>query len=254
MKKFQDRKLSLVAHRGCRSLYPENTLPGFRKAIELGVHAIEFDVHRTADDHLVVTHDHTLERCSNGTGKVCDHTLAELKALDFGSWKDEKFKGTQIPILSEVLDLLVTESDPALQILIELKANDNLCTEMVLAEIRKRNITQRTVVLSFYANQLAYLHTLAPELRLQGFMKDQYTVSVPEIYDLTMRVCLFGDRLTREEISFFHSINIEVDHCPVNTEEALDKILEYDVDTITSDAPDIIMPLLEARGFSRIPV
>ena len=194
------RTFHVVAHRGCRSLYPENTLEGFRKAIKLGVDAIEFDVHPTRDGKLVITHDNTLERCSNGTGMVHDHTLEELKALDFGSWKGEQFRGTQIPTLEEALNLILAESAPGLQLLVELKENDNRCTEQVLDEIRRRNIQHRTIILSLYANQLKYVHSLEPGLRVQGFPMDNYLVKEPDIYDLTMRVCLFrnSNRLTRE--------------------------------------------------------
>jgi len=242
-----NRRFYVVAHRGCRSLYPENTLPGFKKAIELGVDAIEFDVHPTKDRQLVVTHDDTLERCSNGTGPVHDLTLAELKALDFGAWKGEAFRGTRIPALDEVLDLIVAESDPKLQILIELKENDFACTEQVLDVIRAKGIMSRTVVLSFYANQLKHLHELEPVLRLQGFPAECYAVSEPDVYDWTMRVCLFRDRLTKENADKFHDLNIEVDTVPVNTAEDLDLIRNFDLDTITTDAPDVIMPLLIER-------
>lgn len=242
------RKFHVVAHRGCRSLYPENTLEGFRKAIELGVDAIEFDVHPTRDGKLVITHDHTLERCSSGTGTVHDYTLEELKALDFGSWKSEKFRGTQIPTLEEVLDLILAESAPELQILVELKENDCRCTEQVLDEIRRRKIQNRTIVLSLYANQLKYIHSLEPGLRVQGFPMENYAVKEPDIYDLTMRVCLFPDKLKRENVEFFHALNIEVDTVPVNTPEDLERILPFDLDTITTDAPDVIMPLLRERG------
>ena len=78
------RFFKVVGHRGMPSRYPENTLPSFKAAIEAGVDAIEFDVHPTCDGRLVVTHDDTLERCSNGSGPVHDRTLAELRKLDFG--------------------------------------------------------------------------------------------------------------------------------------------------------------------------
>lgn len=250
------RTFHVVAHRGCRSLYPENTLEGFRKAIELGVDAIEFDVHPTRDGKLVITHDNTLERCSNGTGMVHDCTLEELKALDFGSWKGEQFRGTRIPTLEEVLDLILAESAPGLQLLVELKENDNRCTEQVLDEIRRRNIQHRTIILSLYANQLKYVHSLEPGLRVQGFPMDNYIVKEPDIYDLTMRVCLFrnSSRLTQEAVKFFHDLNIEVDTVPVNTAEDLEMIRDFDLDTITTDAPDVIMPLLRERGLRPKPV
>ena len=236
------RSFQVVAHRGCRSLYPENTLEGFRKAISLGV------VHPTRDGKLVITHDDTLERCSNGTGMVRDRTLAELKALDFGLWKGEKFRGTQIPTLEELLDLLLAESAPELQILIELKENDLHCADQVLEEIRRRKIRERTIVLSGYANLLKYVHDQEPDLRVQGFPMEDYKIKEPDIYNLTMRVCLFRRRLTRENVEFFHSLNMEVDTVPVNSAEDLDLVLPFDLDTITTDAPDVIMPLLKERG------
>ena len=242
------RSFQVVAHRGCRSLYPENTLEGFRKAISLGVDAVEFDVHPTRDGKLVITHDDTLERCSNGTGMVHDHTLAELKALDFGSWKGEQFRGTQIPTLEELLDLLLAESAPELQLLIELKENDLHCAGQVLEEIRRRKIRERTIVLSGYANLLKYVHDQEPDLRVQGFPMEDYKIKEPDIYNLTMRVCLFRRRLTRENVEFFHSLNMEVDTVPVNTAEDLDLVLPFDLDTITTDAPDVIMPLVKKRG------
>ena len=249
-----NRKFQLVAHRGCRSLYPENTLPGFRKAVQLGVDAIEFDVHPTRDGALVVTHDDTIDRCSNGTGKVHDYTLAELKAFDFGLWKGEEFRGTQIPTFDEVLDLILGESDPALQLLIELKEDDFHCTEQILEIIRRRRIEKRVVVLSFFANQLKHLHKLAPDLRLQGFPMENYAVREPDIYDYTMRVCLFNDKLNHENVKFFHDLNIEVDTVTFNSAEDLDRVCEFDLDTITSDAPDVIMPLLHERGLRPEPV
>ncbi|MBS1368400.1 MAG: zinc-binding dehydrogenase [Lentisphaeria bacterium] len=251
-----NRLFEVVAHRGCRSLFPENTLEGFRKAIELGVDAIEFDVHPTRDRKLVITHDDTIDRCSSGTGLVRDYTLDELRAFDFGLWKGEEFRNTRIPTLEEVLDLILAESGPRLQILIELKENDSRCTEQVLAEIRRRHIQPRTIVLSNYANQLKYLHSLEPGLRLQGFPMECYTVREPDIYDLTMRVCLFRNRgrLTHEAVKFFHDRNIEVDTVPVNTAKDLEQIREFDLDTITTDAPDVIMPLLREQGLRPLPV
>lgn len=249
-----NRKFQLVAHRGCRSLYPENTLPGFRKAVQLGVDAIEFDVHPTRDGALVVTHDDTIDRCSNGIGNVHDYTLVELKTFDFGFWKGEAFRGTQIPTFDEVLDLILGESDPALQLLIELKEDDFHCTEQILEIIRRRRIEKRVVVLSFFANQLKHLHKLAPDLRLQGFPMENYAVREPDIYDYSMRVCLFKDKLNHENVKFFHDLNIEVDTVPVNSAEDLDRVCEFDLDTITSDAPDVIMPLLHERGLRPEPV
>jgi len=95
----------LGAHRGNADEFPENTLAAFRSAIELSVDLVECDVHLTADGQLAVIHDHLLDRTTSGTGPVREHTMAELQALDAGSWKDARFRGERIPELSEVLGL-----------------------------------------------------------------------------------------------------------------------------------------------------
>lgn len=92
------RPIVRVAHRGASAHYPENTCLAFRKAIEQGVDALEIDVHRTADDELVILHDATLDRTTTGAGRVRDHTWAQLRSLDAG-------RGEPIPTLAEVIQL-----------------------------------------------------------------------------------------------------------------------------------------------------
>ncbi len=96
----------IIGHRGLPCLAPENTLASFQKAIEQRFSCVEFDVQMTQDGHLVVFHDETLERTTNGSGRVEQHTLAELKKLEAGSWFSPAFLGTRIPTLREVLSLL----------------------------------------------------------------------------------------------------------------------------------------------------
>lgn len=92
------------AHRGAMESHPENTLPAFREAVKAGAHMIEFDAQLTKDNELVVMHDATVDRTTNGTGKVSELTLAEIKKLDAGSWKSAEFAGLQVPTFREVLD------------------------------------------------------------------------------------------------------------------------------------------------------
>ena len=238
------RFFKVVGHRGMPSRYPENTLPSFRAAIEAGVDAIEFDVHPTRDGRLVVTHDDTLERCSNGTGPVRDRTFEELRILDFGSWKESKFAGTQIPSLEEVIDLACGMSG-TVELLIELKEDDPACALAVLEEITKRELLHRVVVLSFYANLLKLLHEREPRLRVQGFPIETFARSEPDAYEWLFRLCLWRDGITREKIDFFHARGIEVDVCPVDSREELEAIRNLEVDTVTTNAADVLMPLLQ---------
>lgn len=96
---------AIVAHRGLLKHAPENTLANFRACIELGV-GFEFDVARTSDGHLVCIHDDTVDRTTNGQGKVAETTLERLRSLDAGSWFDPKFAGQKVPTIDEVLALI----------------------------------------------------------------------------------------------------------------------------------------------------
>jgi glycerophosphoryl diester phosphodiesterase len=96
----------IIAHRGFKRKYPENTLTAFEASIDAGAKMIELDVTLSRDRKVLVIHDDTLDRTTNGKGPVQKYTLAELRRLDAGSWFDSRFKGEQIPTLEEVLGLI----------------------------------------------------------------------------------------------------------------------------------------------------
>ncbi|MEE3371872.1 MAG: glycerophosphodiester phosphodiesterase family protein [Planctomycetota bacterium] len=96
----------ICAHRGASDTHPENTITAFREAIRLGAHMIEFDVALTADGALVLMHDATLDRTTNGTGPVSARSLSELQELDAGGWKADSFRGERIPTLAEALAMM----------------------------------------------------------------------------------------------------------------------------------------------------
>jgi glycerophosphoryl diester phosphodiesterase len=98
------RHVNVVAHRGASHDRPENTIPAFEYALELGVDLLEFDVRLTADGHAVVIHDATVDRTTNGSGAIQDLTLGEIQELDAGLYLDAEYEGTIIPTLDEVLD------------------------------------------------------------------------------------------------------------------------------------------------------
>ena len=99
-------KTQIIAHRGYRAVAPENTLPAFEAALAYQPDMLEMDVHRTLDGHLVVIHDEKVDRTTNGTGFVKDMTLAEIKSLDAGIYKEPKMVGVTIPTFDEFLTFL----------------------------------------------------------------------------------------------------------------------------------------------------
>ena len=121
----------LCAHRGAMATHPENTLPAFFSAIEAGAHMIEFDVALTIDGKMVVIHDATVDRTTDGTGRVDELTLEEIKKLDAGSWKSPEFAGEPIPTLNEVLEIMPGN----VWLNVHLKGNDFLGS-MVAEKIR----------------------------------------------------------------------------------------------------------------------
>lgn len=111
--------MMLCGHRGVASLAPENTLAGMRKVRELGLNWVEIDVQLTRDGTPVVIHDQTVNRCTNGRGKVGDHELQQLQQLDAGSWFGEAFRGEPVPTLEQLLSLC---RELAIKVNIELKS------------------------------------------------------------------------------------------------------------------------------------
>ena len=125
----------ICAHRGENHTNPENTLSAFKAAVSLGAHMIEFDVRMTKDGYLVIMHDKTVDRTTNGKGLVSEYTLKQIKELDAGSWKSERFKGEKVPLLSEVLDVIPGN----IWINVHLKGDAKLGEETAKMLIEKRH-------------------------------------------------------------------------------------------------------------------
>ncbi len=117
---------TVIAHRGASAYAPENTLAAFRLAAEMGAPWIELDCSLSRDGHAIVMHDLAVDRTTNGAGLVRALSLAELKNLDAGAWKDPRHAGERVPVLEEVLDFARNR----LRVLIEIKSMDDLGNEL----------------------------------------------------------------------------------------------------------------------------
>ena len=105
------KTVQVAAHRGNSAYFPENTLPAFASALELPVDMLEFDLHMTRDGQIIMMHDHMVDRTTDGTGLIRDLTLAQIKKLDAGVWKDPRFAGTRVPTFVEFLEMLKDRPD-----------------------------------------------------------------------------------------------------------------------------------------------
>jgi glycerophosphoryl diester phosphodiesterase len=140
------KKPIIFAHRGASAYAPENTMAAFKKALELGSGGIELDVHMTKDGQIVVIHDETIDRTSDGRGKVRDMTLPELLQYDFGSWFSDDYVGERIPTLEQVMEYL-HDWDGILNI--EIKEADTGVESAVIALINKYGMRDRVIISSF---------------------------------------------------------------------------------------------------------
>ncbi|MEZ8720259.1 glycerophosphodiester phosphodiesterase family protein [Vibrio pomeroyi] len=145
----------IVGHRGVAGTHPENTKASIEQAAKLGLKWIEVDIQPTQDDQLVVCHDHTLERCSDGKGRVDEHTLAELRQLDFGSWKSEQFAGEKILTLEELL-ALVEQYDLSVNLEIKVDSRHQAphVVDLLHSELIRSNLDTDRVLLSSFSHQV----------------------------------------------------------------------------------------------------
>lgn len=229
-------RVAVIGHRGARNLEPENTLRSFRKALELGVDYIETDVHRTRDNHLVLIHDDTVDRTTSGTGQVNELALAQVRALDAG-------KGEQVPTLLEALELVRGR----VPLHVELK--DPSAVELTLQQLSAQGMEDQVYATSFDTALLQRARALRPALRLEHIFGEPPPDAIQRAVSVGARraSCHFT-KLTRQFVDGCHAAGIEVIAWPPNTREEQIQAVEYGVDLICSDRPDVALATLAELG------
>lgn len=167
-------QIQVIGHRGAAGLAPENTLPSFEMAIQRGLNWVEFDVCLTKDNFPVVFHDTWINRCSNGSGKISQLLLSELKCLDFGAWYSEKYKNEKI---LELNDLLVYLKKKRVNFNLEIKCHEGVryqdLVQAVIEELQTQNISPDTIIVSsFNRNALNYFHKNCPDYPTAILLKE----------------------------------------------------------------------------------
>jgi len=169
IEKLQNRQAVFVAaHRGWKSAYPENTLLGFAKALELGVDMLEFDLRFSKDKVIMVIHDETVDRTTNGTGNISDFTAQELKQLDAGGWFGKVFEGLKIPTFEELCELLAPYPEVLLNVEIKPSPDAKEVADAAISMLEKYGYLSRCVFTSFDAEVLTHIFD-GYRLKTQGF-------------------------------------------------------------------------------------
>ncbi len=163
-----------IAHRGASGIAPENTLTAFRKAIAIGVDAVELDLHGTADGEVVVIHDATLDRTTNHQGLVNQTALETIKRADAGGWFAAEFAGEPVPTLTEALECIGENAIALLEI------KDPMIAETVVAKIRETQTLNLTVIISFHTTVLQTVRSLEPRIPTGWLIGDNNNQVPPE--------------------------------------------------------------------------
>lgn len=234
----------VVAHRGASHAAPENTLAAFRQAAAEGAHYIEFDVACTADGELVVLHDDTVDRTTDGRGPVRELTLKQLRELDAGRWKGERFAGERVPTLDETLALA---AELGLGVYIEWKPMLAAVPHAVsdtLQCVQRHGLEGRTVVQSFAPDLVAAGAATGAGWRVEllTFRPRPDAIATVQQFGAT-GYNPFHLFVTRALVERLHEANIRVTPWTVNPPWAMRRLARY-CDGIITDRPARLCQLL----------
>ena len=232
----------IFAHRGACAHAPENTLAAFELAPAQRADAIELDVKLSADGQAVVIHDPTVDRTTDGRGRVRDLTLAQLKALDAGSSFSEKYREERIPTLAEVFESVGQRTFINVELTNYTTPRDDL-VETVCALLRKFNLQKRVIFSSFLASNLTRAAAYLPEVprgllamngllgawaRSFGFAFGKYQALHPYLKDVTP-----------QQVQRVHRLQRRIHVWTVNLEEDMRQLFQWNVDGIFTDDPQL---------------
>lgn len=267
-----EKQLDIQGHRGCRGLYPENSLPAFNKAIELGVTTLELDIAITKDNEVVVSHEPFMRRtiCFNPKGEeipeemdmkhnLYEMTHSEIKQFDCGTklhptYPDQKKLKTYKPLLSEVFELAKTKN-PDIKFNIEIKSKPEYYgiytpqpdeyVKIVLDEIEESGLFSNVNLQSFDLVILEEIKKQSPNMSVALLVDEDETIATkleklsykPEIISPYFRL------LTSEIINEYHAQNYLIIPWTVNEEQDMFKMLRWNVDGIITDYPDRLIEI-----------
>jgi len=252
----------LGCHRGDRTNFPENTMPAFRAAVELGLDAIETDVRRTKDGHLVLIHDRDVVRTTDGEGFVDEMTLAQIKALDAGSWKGEAFRGTPVPTAEEFLELVAPTNIIVNWELKEWPMDHGErrpfeTVDLLVELIERYGMAHRSIMNSFSERVLEYVADKWPgRFMIHGypFYKNPKDFAARPLVDFMDWAVIWNKSPEmpagyREDYEYAEKNGCRTCILVPDTEEMYQKTIDMGCNMITSDDPAEGVRVLQKLGF-----
>jgi glycerophosphoryl diester phosphodiesterase len=222
-----------------------NTLPSFALAQQQGADGIELDVWLSKDRALVIVHDDSVDSTTDGKGRVQDKTLAELKALDAGSWFNPRFAGTRIPTLDEVFEAI----GQPLIVNVEIKTLDgdpaeSSGIEQAVADcITQHAMQDRVIVSSFSLATLKRFHAIAPQIAL-GFLYATYNALADPFIEQCQYLHPYHELLSAEYVARLPPLPLNT--WTVNEEARMSELLRLDIRGLITDKPDVGRRVVDA--------
>ena len=236
------------AHRGFSTVAPENTMPAFGAAVALGTDEIEFDLWASKDGVLVSCHDDTLDRVSNGTGKIEDYTYQELLQFDFGVEKGERFKNLKIATFEEILKKFACHTVMNIHVKIWDTNKSDLMIEKIVELVRKYDCEKWVYFMSSNDEALRLVHEYAPNLkRCVGWDGNQNTMSMVNraIALKADKIQLFRPYFTAETVKAAHENGIICNVFWADEPEMAREYLQMGIDTILTNDYHVISQVVE---------
>ena len=241
----------VFAHRGASAHAPENTIPSFELALTQGADAIELDAKLTSDGQIVVFHDATIDRTTEGTGRLAQKTLAELRSLDAGSFFSDQFRGTKIPTLEEVFEAVGKKIFINVELTNYATPRDAL-VEKVCALVRKHGLEKSVTFSSFFASNLRQAQRFLPDVprgllaldgwmgawaRSFGFSFGNYAALHPYLTDVNA-----------QQVSRVHQLKRRIHVWTVNKPEDVARLNSWGVDGIFTDDPQLALQVIGRKS------
>ena len=249
-----------IAHRGASGSAPENTLPAFERAVQIGVDAIEIDVHGTSDGHTVVIHDASMDRTTNRSGPIRELTLEQIRAADAGSWFHSDFAGAKVPLLEEAIE--VTRHRALL--LVEIKAD--FMAERVLQTVDEMDASSQIVIQSFSAETIRRVKVLNPSIPV-ALLKGKLPTTPSRVRARRMvkevlaaganALAVWHATLTPQFYEEMRKRAISVWAWTVDEEVIIKDMVQMGVQGIITNHPErlnLVLGDLEADGLTQVPL
>lgn len=256
----------VIAHQGGDGVWPGDTMYAFENAVEIGADVLEMDAHITKDGQIVLMHDEKVDRTTEGTGLIEDLTLPELKQLDAAyQWSNDEGKtfpyrgqGIEVPTLEELF-----QKFSPMRYVIEIKLTQNPIDKPLCDLIRKYDMQDKVVIASFHDEAMQNFRKTCPQVAtsasrgevtkfvllgkvfLSGLVAPQYQSLQPP-YDPreSMNIPIMTERFIRQA----HAKNIAVEPWTVDNPQMMRQYIEWGVDGIMTDRPDLMIEVLKGMG------